>query len=165
MIASNIFNYFVIFILTFATIRGESCNRFRRCENIMVERNTCRMETSWLPDLVSHCVDECYKDFKVRPLCFDKLHTTKKLEYIRLMALEYPTKILYEFSHVLLNLNFRCGQFQWRIQDFLMGRNSKWGGRRPNIWPNFTKNRMKMNKIRPWGWGGGILCLCRSAIF
>ena len=65
MTASNISYYFVIFTLTFATIRGESCNRFPRFENIMVERNTCRMETSWLPDL-----DECNKDLKARSMCF-----------------------------------------------------------------------------------------------
>ena len=65
MIASNIFDYFATFALTFITIRGESCDRFRGFGNITVDPSNCRMETSWSRNLINRCVNECNKNLKV----------------------------------------------------------------------------------------------------
>ena len=52
-------------VLMFVIIRGESCKRFRRYENIAVDVNTCRMETSVTQDWSHQCLEECDKNSQV----------------------------------------------------------------------------------------------------
>ena len=55
----------VHFVLTFITIRGESCNWFRGSENIAMDPATCRMETSATPHGINSCLGDCDKNSEV----------------------------------------------------------------------------------------------------
>ena len=59
------FDIIVRFVLTFITIRGESCKRFRSSENITIDPNTCRIETSMTEYWTNRCVEECDKNLQV----------------------------------------------------------------------------------------------------
>ena len=63
MITSEII---VNFVLVFVIIRGESCKKFRRYENIRVDPSNCRIETSVTQDWSHQCLDECDKNVQVR---------------------------------------------------------------------------------------------------
>ena len=79
-------SYFVSFVLHFATIRGESCKRFRSVRNIAVDPSTCQMETSSTPGWSFSCVEKCDENKEVRYFSLPKksgnklILTSRKLQ-------------------------------------------------------------------------------------
>ena len=66
MLTSKMCQRFVPIVLAFITIRGENCTWFRSTEKIMIDPDTCRMETSATPHGTNSCLYECDKNSEVK---------------------------------------------------------------------------------------------------